>query len=165
MKYFPCLFITLFFCSPSVKAQENSKFSKEALDARLINTQGDTILFSEILSKNLGKPCYFDMWASWCKDCISGFAKVQHVFTKYRMHNHFVFLSVDKSMDQWKKAIAKYNIPGEHYLVLGEWKNPIGNFLQLDWIPRYFIVDSTGIISEWKEVEGDHTNLLQQLQK
>ena len=162
-----CFFLLALLCSYFLQAQSKQEFPRQfsdtALNAKLINLQGDTFSFKEVLQKNQGKSCFVDMWASWCKDCIQGLPKAKKMFDNYEKNNHFLFLSIDKSTDKWKEAIDKYDLRGQHYLILGEWKNPIGNFIKLDWIPRYMVLDGKANIIEWKEIQADHKNIQKKL--
>ena len=39
------------------------------------------------------------------------------------------------------------------------WKGPFGNFVALDWIPRYMVVDKDGNIKLYKAIEADDTKI------
>ncbi|MCB0436528.1 MAG: TlpA family protein disulfide reductase, partial [Mangrovimonas sp.] len=65
----------------------------------------------------------------------------------------YVFLSLDKSIDSWKKGIEKYKVEGEHYFMKSGWDGPFGTFLDLDWIPRYLVIDEVQNIKIFKEIK------------
>ena len=149
------LFITF------AQAQQKS-FSEAALNDVFLSENGKEISFSEILQQYKGKIVFIDIWASWCKDCIAGMPKVQ----KLREENPeivFLFLSLDKETDSWKHGIEKYGVVGENYFIPSGWKGPFCASIDLDWIPRYMIVNSEGGISLYKAIETNDENLLKAL--
>ena len=73
----------------------------------------------------------------------------------------YIFLSLDKTQDAWKKGIEKYNVQAQHYYMQSGWKGPFGEFVQLDWIPRYMVVDKQGKIKLFKAIEADDKQIRQ----
>jgi thiol-disulfide isomerase/thioredoxin len=139
----------------SCKAQENpTQFSEAALNDTFITLKGDSVTFKSILETYNGKTVVIDIWASWCKDCVGGMPKVKAL---QKEHNDLVylFLSLDKSQEAWKKGIEKYDVKGEHYFMQSGWKGAFGEFVNLDWIPRYMVVDENGNIKLFKAIEAD----------
>ena len=67
----------------------------------------------------------------------------------------YMFLSLDKSQEAWKKGIEKYNVQGQNYFMQSGWKGPFGEFVELDWIPRYMVIDEQGNIKLFKAIEAD----------
>ena len=136
--------LILSFVTLSCQAQKPTTFSEEALNDTFITLEGESITFAQILENHKGKTILIDVWASWCKDCLKGMPKVKAL----QISNpdvEYVFLSLDKSIEKWKKGIEKYMQSG--------WKGAFGEFLDLDWIPRYLVVDENGNITNFKEVK------------
>ena len=80
----------------------------------------------------------------------------------------FVFLSADKTPEAWKVGIEKHAISGDHYLMPGGMKGDFGKAVNLDWIPRYIILDKTGKVRLYRAIETDHEKvdaLLKELSK
>ena len=77
--------------------------------------------------------------------------KLQEDFPK----TTFLFLSLDKGVDSWKKGIKKYNLVGEHYFMSSGWKGPFAKAIDLDWIPMYMVIDTTGKISLYRAIAMD----------
>ncbi len=50
---------------------------------------------------------------------------------------------MDKTENRWKTSIAKYAIIGDHYFTPSGWKGPFSDFVDLNWVPRYIVVDPT----------------------
>jgi len=151
MNYLIVLFFSLFSCNTEVPTQ----FSETALNDTFITLDGDVVTFQSILEEHQGKTILIDVWANWCKDCIVGMPKLK-ALQKENEDVVYVFLSLDKSIASWKKGIAKYEVEGEHYYMQSGWKGDFGTFLDLDWIPRYLVVDTKGNIKLFRAVKvGD----------
>ena len=153
------LFVLCFAC----KAQEiPNQFSLSALQDKFVTLNNETVTLETILSKYKGKTIVIDVWASWCKDCIEGFPVLKDLQSQ-NSEVIYVFLSLDKTIPQWRKAIKKYNLEGEHFYMQSGWDGPLGNFLDLDWIPRYLIVDKDQNIKLYKAVKANDKNLKEAL--
>lgn len=151
----------LFSCTQS----SPEKFAKEALEETLITVNNEKISFKNVLNTYKGKTVVIDVWASWCPDCIKGMPKVKELQKNYP-DVVFLFISLDKTQEAWKKGIEKYNIQGEHYFISGGMKGTFGKAIQLDWIPRYLILDKEGKIALYKAIKADDkkiTTILNQL--
>lgn len=139
-------------------AQEPTIFSEEALNDTFITLEGETIPFKDILETHKGTTLVIDIWASWCKDCIAGMPKVRALQEQHQEVS-YIFLSLDKTQEAWKKGIKKYQVNGSNYFMQSGWKGPFGTFVGLDWIPRYMVVDKEGKIKLYKAVEADDTKI------
>lgn len=157
MKYITILIFSLSILS--CKAQETPKqFSNAALNDTFVALDGSETTFQSILDANKGKTLVIDVWASWCKDCIAGMPKVKELQKEFP-NATYLFLSLDKTQDAWKRGIEKYDVIGQHYFMQSGWKGPFGEFIKLDWIPRYMIVDQNGNIKLFKAIEADDKNI------
>ena len=153
------LFVTtLLSCQNRVETQ----FSEAALNDALLTLNDDSILFKSILEKHQGKTLFIDVWASWCKDCLEGLPGVKALQAEHPEVD-FVFLSLDKTQKAWKKGIKRLEIKGDHYFMQSGWKGALGTFLDLDWIPRYMIIDKQGKIKVFKAIETTDITLLNNL--
>ena len=153
------LFVTtLLSCQNRVETQ----FSEAALNDEFVTLNGDTVLFKTILEKHLGNTVFIDVWASWCKDCLEGLPSVKELQQKHPKVD-FVYLSLDKTQKAWKKGIDRLEIKGDHYFMQSGWKGAMGTFLDLDWIPRYMIIDKQGSIKVFKAIKTTDITLLNNL--
>lgn len=75
----------------------------------------------------------------------------------------YVFLSLDRGEDAWKRGINKYDVQGEHYYLPHGKKSAFGDFVNIDWIPRYMVVDADGNIKLFKAVEADNNQIIEAL--
>jgi thiol-disulfide isomerase/thioredoxin len=153
------LFVTtLLSCQNRVETQ----FSEAALNDEFVTLNGDSVLFKTILEKHLGNTVFIDVWASWCKDCLEGMPSVKELQQKHPEVD-FVYLSLDKTQKAWKKGIDRLEIKGDHYFMQSGWKGAMGTFLDLDWIPRYMIIDKQGSIKVFKAIKTTDITLLNNL--
>lgn len=152
------ILFTVFNCNKEVPTQ----FSEEALNDSFLSLEGQSVLFSKILDKYQGRTLFIDVWASWCGDCLKGMPKVKALQQEYSDVT-FIFLSLDKSREAWKKGINKYNVVGDHYFMQSGWKGSFGEFLDLDWIPRYMIIDKQGTIKLFRAERADDKRIKEHL--
>lgn len=150
--------ICIFFLSVSLYAQKEVLFEEEALNDSFLSMEGSSITFEAILEKHRGKTILIDVWSSWCKDCIVGMPIVNALQIQHE-DVVFLFLSMDKNIESWKKGIEKYHVKGEHYFVTSGWKGPFGSSIKLDWIPRYMVVGPEGHIQLYKAVKANDENI------
>ena len=71
------------------------------------------------------------------------------------------FLSLDKKKANWKAAIDKRKIKGDHYFITSGWEGPIGKSVDLDWIPRYMVVGKDGKIKLYKAIKANDEKILE----
>jgi thiol-disulfide isomerase/thioredoxin len=152
MKKIIALFVALasFSCS---KAQKK-EFSKEALAENVVAMDGSEVSFQSILDKHKGKTVVLEFWASWCGDCVKAMPKIKEL----QQNNPdvvYVFFSCDKTFDKWKEGIEKHELKGDHYLVKDGMKGSFGKSIDLDWIPRYIVVNKKSKISLYRAIETD----------
>jgi thiol-disulfide isomerase/thioredoxin len=145
---FACL--CFFSCSKAIQTE----FSEDVLNEQYVSLDGEPISFQKILSKHKGKQIVIDVWASWCRDCIVGLPKLEALQAE-KPEAVYLFLSADRNLETWKRTIKKYNIEGVHYFMPKGTKGLLGKFVDIDWIPRYMIVDSEGRIQLFEAIEAD----------
>ncbi len=152
MKKIFALLVTLTIVS-CTNAQK-TKFSKEALSETLLATDGGQVAFNDILKKYKGKTLLIEVWASWCGDCVKAMPKLKELQAN-NPEVAYVFISMDKTADKWKEGIAKHDIKGDHFMANDQMKGVFGKAIDLDWIPRYIIIDKTGKIVIYRAIETD----------
>jgi len=155
--------ITLALALVACAQPNETEFKKEALENVMLTTSNDKITFQEILKKYEGQTVVVDVWASWCSDCIKGMPKVKALQEKYPEAT-YLFISMDKTFEAWLAGIEKYEVKGEHYMATDGMKGIFGKSINLDWIPRYMVVDKTGKIALYKVIEADDEKLIKTLE-
>lgn len=142
------------FATFSCARAQKTNFSKEASSEKLLATDESQVAFKNILKKYKGKTLVIEVWASWCGDCVKAMPKVKEL----QVNNpdvSYLFLSADKTADKWKIGIEKHELKGDHYMMNDGMKGVFGKAIDLDWIPRYIIVDKTGKIVLYRAIETD----------
>ena len=144
--------------------KEPTQFSEKALKDTFITLDNKEITFQKIINSYKGKKVLIDIWASWCGDCIKGMPKV----VKLQKENPdivYLFLSLDKTTEEWKVGINKYNVKGEHYFLKSGYEGDFSAFVNIDWIPRYMVIDEQGNIEIFKKVTADDAKIIESLKK
>lgn len=157
------ILILLAFIFFACKAQEKTVFSKEVLSAPMISFSGEELTFNNVIERYKGKKTIIDVWASWCPDCIKGLPKLKKLQEKHSNTN-YVFISLDKNQNAWKRGINRYSIKGNHYYVEGGWKSIFAKHIDLDWIPRYIVIDETGKLLIYRAIEADDSRIINVLE-
>ncbi len=141
---------------------QKTEFDTVALNETFTNTKGNQIAFKDILAKHKGKTIFIDVWASWCHDCVGSLPKLKELQTKEK-DLVYVMLSVDKTIADWKKGIAKHELKANHYFITKGWKGKNASefckSINLDWIPRYMIVGKDGKIKMFKAIKFSDKNI------
>jgi thiol-disulfide isomerase/thioredoxin len=141
-------------------------FPDSVLSVGMRTIEDQKISFGEMLEKHKGKKIFLDIWASWCRDCIVGYPSIDKLRNNVGDGNIvYVFLSTDKDAGKWIAAIEKFNIRGEHYLLNGAWQNALSNYVSLDWVPRYLVLDENGNVIMPKAIVADDVALRTALQR
>jgi thiol-disulfide isomerase/thioredoxin len=152
MKYISIFVVfILFSCA---QGQDLVVFPQEALEDVFLSLAGEENSFASILESHKGETIFIDVWAAWCRDCIEGMPKLKKMQATFPEAT-FLFLSLDRSVASWKKGIKKYTLEGSHHFISSGWKGAFGKAIDLDWIPRYMIVDKTGAISLYRAIALD----------
>lgn len=148
------LSLAIIMTTISCTTAQKTEFSKEALANKLVALDGNDVAFKDILEKYKGKTLVIEAWASWCGDCIKAMPKLKELQAK-NPDVAYLFISADKTADKWKAGIEKHDLKGDHYLIKDGMKGAFGQSIDLDWIPRYIIVDKTGKIVLYRAIETD----------
>lgn len=133
---------------------QKTEFNKESLDKNLTTTDSTEVTFKNILKNQKGKVTVIEIWASWCGDCVKAMPKMKEL-QENNKNVSFVFLSMDKTADKWKDGIQKHELQGDHYMANDGMKGIFGQAIDLDWIPRYIIIDKSGKIVLYRAIETD----------
>ncbi len=152
------VFVTILSCN----SQEPKQFSEAALNDTFTTLEGNQITVKSILEKHKGKTIVIDIWASWCGDCIKGMPKVKALQNQFKEVS-YLFFSLDRGEDAWKRGIKKYNVKGEHYFMQNAKKCDFADFVNISWIPRYMVVNKAGEIVVFNVIEANDNKLIEAL--
>lgn len=149
-----------FACSNAQKKE----FSKESLINKLITIDNKEVTFESVLYKHSGKVTVIEIWASWCSDCVKAMPKVKEMQAS-NPNVDYIFISMDKAFDKWQTGIEKHQIKGDHYWATDGMKGNFGKSIDLDWIPRYIVIDKKGKVVIYRAIETDFDTINEQLKK
>jgi thiol-disulfide isomerase/thioredoxin len=97
-----------------------------------------------------GKVVYLDFWASWCGPCLAEVPAGAELKQKFAGRDVvFLYISIDRNPDDWRKALAKHPLSGPasvHLLDQGPYKSSAGKAYQADAIPSYWLIGRDGLI-------------------
>jgi thiol-disulfide isomerase/thioredoxin len=148
--------MTIVLVTISCSNAQKKEFSKESLNYQLVTFDGGKSTFQSIIDSNKGKKIVIEIWAGWCGDCAKAMPKVKELQAN-NPNVAYVFISMDKSMDKWKEAVAKHELKGQLFWVddAKMMKGEFGKSIDLDWIPRYIVVNEKGEIVIYRAIETD----------
>ncbi|QLE02645.1 AhpC/TSA family protein [Galbibacter sp. BG1] len=110
------------------------------------------------LKGSLGKVTVLDFWAAWCKPCRAENPNLVNLYNEYHDKGlNVVGVSLDRSAEDWKKAIEEDQLPWTHISNLKFWQDPIAQEYNIRSIPATFILDEEGKIIA-KDLRGEALN-------
>lgn len=149
------LLVFQFGFSQEIPKVMKTEFSKQALAHKLQDENGKEISVSDILRQHQGKVVILDFWAGWCRDCLKAFPKAKELEAN-NPDIDFIFLSLERSKESFLKSLDKYEMNGkENYWFASGWKNDFNNYIDLNWIPRYIVVDQKSDIAKYYAISPE----------
>lgn len=132
-----------------------TSFSKEALQQKLENEDGKNVTIQDILDQHKGKIVVIDFWAGWCRDCLKALPKAQEL-EKNNPNIDFVFLSLERSKEGFDKSLERFDMKDkDNYWFASGWKNDFNNYIDLNWIPRYMVIDQKSAIAKYYAISPE----------
>lgn len=134
----------------SIYAQYNSEKGKVRLTAGmqapeidLPSPNGNNIKLSSLR----GKVVLIDFWASWCSPCRRANPHVVSLYNKYHDKGFEIYgVSLDKSRENWIKAIADDGLVWSQVSDLKYWQSEAGRAYGVGSIPHTVLIDEGGKI-------------------
>ena len=81
-----------------------------APDFTLMDINGKPLALSSLR----GKWVVVDFWGSWCGWCIKGMPKMKEYYAKYQGKLEILGVDCNDTVEKWKAAVAKHEIPWLH---------------------------------------------------
>lgn len=102
-----------------------------------------------------------DFWAGWCRDCLQALPKAEQL-EKNNPNVDFVFLSLERSKEGFDKSLARFNMKDkDNYWFASGWKNDFNNYVDLNWIPRYMVIDQKSFIAKYYAISPEDPEIQQ----
>lgn len=118
--------------------KDNISVSKRLDESIFLDTGKNTV---KINFKN-NKYTLVDFWFSKCKPCISQFAELKEIYSKYQLNQFEVIgINIDKEAAEWLSSINKYALNWQH---LWDQESQVTEALKVHFFPTNFLIDSTG---------------------
>lgn len=152
--------------TPETPKVDPTAFSPEVLNTAFQTVDGQTVTLKNILDKAKGKPALIDIWATWCPDCITAIDGANQIKEQFPSTT-YIYLSLDKTTEKWLEGVEKYQLKGENYYLLDPkgMRGEFGAAIDLNWIPRYIIVDKDSNIALYRATEKNFEQIKEILTK
>ncbi|MDR6516714.1 TlpA family protein disulfide reductase [Chryseobacterium camelliae] len=146
-------------CSQQAPKVLKTGFSMEALQQKLQDEDGKTITVQQILDQHKGKVVVLDFWAGWCRDCLKALPKAEEL-EKNNPDVDFVFLSLERSKEGFDKSLERFHMKDKtNYWFASGWKNDFNNYIDLNWIPRYMVIDQQSGIAKYYAISPEDPDI------
>ena len=99
------------------------------------------------LSSLRGKVVLLDFWASWCAPCRQENPNVVKMYQEFHPKGFEILgVSLDRTKEDWLKAIKDDNLGWIHVSDLQYWQNAAARLYGVNSIPQSFLLDKDGKI-------------------
>ena len=100
------------------------------------------------LSSLRGKWVIIDFWGSWCGWCIKGFPMMKEYYTKYNDKMEILGVDCNDTVEKWKNAVAKHELPWLHvYWDKEKGDNPL-ELYGVQGFPTKVVIDPEGKVAK-----------------
>ena len=117
----------------------------------LEDPEGQTSTFSELIAAHVGKVVYIDWWAGWCAPCVRVMPEMRAL--EERMVEEDVailYISIEEYQDGWLTSTRDL-LPDANrtsYRVANKYVSHQLEAFNIQFVPRYFLIDQEGEIVE-----------------
>ena len=138
----------------SVLASIEKEKANQALQEGLEGNLAPDFTLNDINGKPLalsslrGKWLILDFWGSWCSWCIKGMPKMKEYYAKYAGKLEILGVDCNDTVEKWKNAVAKHEIPWLHvYWDKEKGDNPV-ELYAVRGFPTKVVIDPQGKVAK-----------------
>ena len=134
----------------AAEKEEASQSLQEGLESNLAPdfTLNDINGKPLALSSLRGKWVILDFWGSWCSWCIKGMPKMKEYYAKYQDKLEILGVDCNDTVEKWKAAVAKHEIPWLHvYWDKEKGDNPLEMYA-VRGFPTKVVIDPEGKVAK-----------------
>jgi peroxiredoxin len=126
-----------------IQEQKKTAIGVEAPDFTMNDPEGKPVQ----LSSFRGKVVMIDFWASWCGPCRQENPNVVKLYQQYHAKGfEIIGVSLDKTQEDWVKAIQDDQLSWIHVSDLQYWQNAAARLYGVNAIPQTYLLDKEGKI-------------------
>lgn len=114
-------------------------------DFTLTSITNETVTLSEILKTN--QLVLVEFWAPWCGPCIEAIPELKATYeAKHENGFEIVSICIDSEVEDWNESSEKYALPWVNLAEPGDWNGPVVSSFGITFIPKNYLLDSSGSI-------------------
>jgi peroxiredoxin len=126
-----------------IQEQKKTAIGVVAPDFTMNDTEGKPVKLSSLK----GKVVLVDFWAAWCGPCRQENPNVVKIYQQYHSKGFEILgVSLDRTKEDWLKAIKDDNLTWIHVSDLQYWQNAAARLYGVNAIPQSFLLDKDGKI-------------------
>lgn len=153
-----------------VETNHEPRYLKALASVDLLDIKRTQTTLQQELLKDKSKLYVIDLWASWCLPCLDDYPFLKKIEESLKNKPiKFISISIDEEKDTQKwiqkmKDLGSYGKPN-HFLLMNGKTSPMNRFFNIQTIPRYIVIDSSGKILEEDFIRPSDTTFKRRLEE